>query len=37
MDHVFITGGTGYIGRPLIEALLKKRYSVLGKEVNAQS
>ena len=25
---VFITGGTGYLGRPLIEALLKKKYSV---------
>ena len=28
MDPVFITGGTGYIGRPLIEALLEKHYSV---------
>ena len=25
---VFITGGTGYIGRPLINALLKKGFSV---------
>jgi len=28
VDPVFITGGTGYIGRPLIEALLEKGYSV---------
>lgn len=28
MDPVFITGGTGYIGRPLIEALLQRQYSV---------
>jgi uncharacterized protein YbjT (DUF2867 family) len=28
VDPVFITGGTGYIGRPLIEALIKKDYSV---------
>jgi len=27
-DPVFVTGGTGYIGRPLIDALLAKRYSV---------
>jgi uncharacterized protein YbjT (DUF2867 family) len=25
---VFVTGGTGYIGRPLIEALLVKGYTV---------
>ena len=25
---VFLTGGTGYIGRPAIAALLAKRYSV---------
>ena len=23
-DPVFITGGTGYVGRPLIEALLRE-------------
>ena len=28
VDPAFISGGTGYIGRPLIEALLKKQYSV---------
>jgi nucleoside-diphosphate-sugar epimerase len=28
VDPVFMTGGTGYIGRPLIEALLAKGYSV---------
>lgn len=28
LDPVFVTGGTGYIGRPLIDALLAKRYSV---------
>jgi len=29
MTHpVFVTGGTGYIGRPLIEALLEKGYRV---------
>jgi uncharacterized protein YbjT (DUF2867 family) len=28
VDPVFITGGTGYIGRPLIEALIKKQYRV---------
>jgi uncharacterized protein YbjT (DUF2867 family) len=28
LDPVFVTGGTGYIGRPLIDALLEKRYSV---------
>jgi len=28
VDPVFITGGTGYIGRPLIEALIKKEYRV---------
>jgi uncharacterized protein YbjT (DUF2867 family) len=28
MDPVFITGGTGYIGRPLIEALLARSHAV---------
>jgi uncharacterized protein YbjT (DUF2867 family) len=28
LDPVFVTGGTGYIGKPLIDALLEKRYSV---------
>lgn len=28
MDPVFITGGTGYIGRPLIDALLETGYPV---------
>ena len=28
MTPVFITGGTGYIGRPLIGALLEKGFSV---------
>ena len=28
MDPVFITGGTGYIGRPLIETLLRKGHRV---------
>ena len=28
MDPVFITGGTGYLGVPLIEALLARGYSV---------
>lgn len=28
MDPVFVTGGTGYIGRPLIEALLERGYRV---------
>ena len=28
VDPVFVTGGTGYIGRPLIEALLEKGYRV---------
>jgi len=28
MHDVFITGGTGYIGRPLIETLLAKGYRV---------
>ena len=28
MNPVFVTGGTGYIGRPLIEALLARRHTV---------
>lgn len=28
MNPVFITGGTGYIGRPLIAALLEREYAV---------
>ena len=28
VDPVFVTGGTGYIGRPLIEALLEKGFGV---------
>ena len=28
MDPVFITGGTGYVGRPLIETLLEKGFRV---------
>jgi len=28
--HVFVAGGTGYIGRPLIELLLKDGHSVTG-------
>jgi len=28
MDSVFVTGGTGYIGRPLIAALLERRCAV---------
>ena len=28
VNPVFVTGGTGYIGRPLIDALLKRGYSV---------
>ena len=28
MDPVFVTGGTGYVGRPLIEALVAKGYVV---------
>ena len=28
MDPIFVTGGTGYIGRPLIEVLLQRGYSV---------
>ena len=28
MNPVFITGGTGYVGRPLIEALLKRGFAV---------
>jgi uncharacterized protein YbjT (DUF2867 family) len=28
VDPVFITGGTGYLGRPLIDALLARGYSV---------
>jgi uncharacterized protein YbjT (DUF2867 family) len=28
LNPVFITGGTGYIGRPLIAALVEKRYAV---------
>ncbi len=28
MTPVFITGGTGYVGRPLIEALLKRKFVV---------
>src|SRR5687767_11585000 len=30
MDPVFVTGGTGYIGRPFIETLLNSGYSVYG-------
>jgi len=30
VNPVFITGGTGYIGRPLIEALLARSYEVHG-------
>ncbi|HEY6240194.1 MAG TPA: NAD(P)H-binding protein, partial [Burkholderiales bacterium] len=26
--HVFVTGGTGYLGRPLIRELLARRHSV---------
>jgi uncharacterized protein YbjT (DUF2867 family) len=28
VDPVFVTGGTGYVGRPLIEALLARRHTV---------
>ena len=28
MNPIFITGGTGYIGRPLIAALAEKGYAV---------
>jgi len=28
MHPVFVTGGTGYVGRPLIEALLARRHAV---------
>ncbi len=28
MNPVFITGGTGYVGRPLVEALLKRGFAV---------
>ena len=28
LAEVFITGGTGYLGRPLIEALLEKKFNV---------
>jgi nucleoside-diphosphate-sugar epimerase len=28
MNPVFVTGGTGYLGRPLIEALIAKRFDV---------
>jgi nucleoside-diphosphate-sugar epimerase len=28
VNPVFITGGTGYVGRPLIDALLKRGFEV---------
>lgn len=30
MAPVFVTGGTGYIGRPLLEALLQRGYAIRG-------
>jgi len=32
-DPVFVTGGTGYVGRPLIEALLARRHIVHARRI----
>jgi nucleoside-diphosphate-sugar epimerase len=36
MGKVFVTGGTGYIGRPLIESLIAREHEVTA-VVRAQS